>query len=413
MYHPLNPSDAQDPFESLADLRRHCPVVVLTDPAHPLLAVVTRFDDASTVYRACPAAGSARQRGQERTGRDMLGGNLLQLTGPRHAAVRRIVMAAVIPSAVAAEEPTIDSMCRSVVESIPCPGPVDLAEAWASTIPSRAIGHLLGFPDADHRTFFRWTQVFISYVAQASRGEVSAEHESEMRAAVAAFDGYVLKHVQLRRVEGAPDDAITRMVRAEHGGVRLTDAEVVSNVVFLLMAGNQTTQSLLTNTVLHLVSSGAYASVRADRGLLPAAIEESLRIAPPIQYVVRVPDADLRVGETIIPAGQPIAVGNLSANRDELVWGDDADAFDVHRRSDRNHLAFASGPHSCIGAALARTVGYHALDALLDRFESIEFAPGYRWERRDLWTSWGGKRLDVLPVEDPNHRSLPGSSVPA
>jgi cytochrome P450 len=405
MYHPLNPSDAQDPFEALADLRRNCPVAVLTDPDHSPLAVVTRFDDASTVYRACPVVGSVR-RGQERGSGDILTANLLQLTGAKHAAVRRIVMAAVIPSAVAAEEPAIDSMCRSVVESIPCPGPVDLAEAWASTIPSRAIGHLLGFPDADHPTFFRWTQVFISFVAQASRGKVPSELEAEMRSAVTAFDDYVLKHVKQRRGDDAPDDAITRMIRAEHRGVRLTDEEVVSNVVFLLMAGNQTTQSLLTNTLLHLVSSGAYSSVRADRGLLSAAIEESLRVAPPIQYIVRVPDSDLRVGETIIPAGQPIAVSNLSANRDELVWGDDAGAFDLHRQSDRNHLAFASGPHSCIGAALARTVAHHALNALLERFESFEFAPGYRWERRELWTSWGGKRLDVLPVEDQKHRSL-------
>jgi cytochrome P450 len=410
MYHPLNASDAQDPFEALADLRRNCPVAVLTDPDYSPLAVVTRFDDASTVYRACPAVGSVR-RGQERGGGDVLSANLLQLSGPKHAAVRRIVMAAVIPSAVTAEEPAIDSMCRSVIESIPYPGPVDLVEAWASTIPSRAIGHLLGFPDADHPTFFRWTQVFISFVAQASRGKVSSELEAEMRSAVTAFDDYVLKHVKQRRGDDAPDDAITRMIRAEHRGVRLEDEEVVSNVVFLLMAGNQTTQSLLTNTLLHLVSSGAYPSVRADRSLLPAVIEESLRVAPPIQYVVRVSDTDLRVGETIIPAGQPIAVSNLSANRDELVWGDDADTFDIHRQSDRNHLAFASGPHSCIGAALARTVAHHALDALLERFESFEIAPGFHWERRELWTSWGGKRLDVLPVEDQNHRS-PLTSVP-
>jgi cytochrome P450 len=412
MYHPLSSSDAQDPFESLADLRRNCPVAVLTDPDHAPLAVVTRFDDATTVYRACPAVGSVRELGPERTGRDMLSGNLLQLTGPKHAAVRRIVMAAVIPSAVAAEEPAIDAMCRSVVESIRCPGPVDLAEAWASTIPSRAIGHLLGFPDADHPMFFNWTQVFISYVAQASRGKVPTEVEAEMRTAVTAFDDYVLKHVEQRRGDDAPDDAITRMIRAEHRGVVLTDAEVASNVVFLLMAGNQTTQSLLTNTLLHLVSSGTYASVRADRDLLSAAIEESLRVAPPIQYIVRVPDADLRVGDIIIPAGQPIAVSNLSANRDELVWGDDADTFDIHRQTDRQNLAFASGPHSCIGAALARKVAYHALDALLERFEAFELTPGFLWERRDLWTSWGGKRLDVLPVQDSNYRPAV-TSVPA
>jgi hypothetical protein len=413
MYHPLNPRDAQDPFESLADLRRNCPVAVLSDPNYPPLTVVTRFEDASTVYRACPVVGVARQRGPQRDGAGLMGGHLLNLTGPKHAAVRRIVMAAVIPSAVAAAEPAIESMCRSVVGAIPSAGPVDLAEAWASTIPSRAIGHLLGFPDADHRTFFRWTQVFISYVAQASRGEVSDDLEAEVRSAVAAFEGYVLQHIEQRRGDEAPDDAITRMMRAEHRDIRLTDSEVVSNAIFLLMAGNQTTQSLLTNTVLHLVSSGNYGLVRAERGLLRAAIEESLRIAPPIQYVVRVPDADLPLGETIIPAGQPIALSNLSANRDESVWGEDAAVFDVRRQSDRNHLAFASGPHSCIGAALARTVGFHAVDALLDRFTSLELAPGFRWERRDLWTSWGGKRLDVVPVEDSDKHMSPTTSVQA
>jgi hypothetical protein len=413
MYHPMNPSDAQDPFESLADLRRNCPVAVLTDPAYPPLTVVTRFEDVSTVYRACPVAGAGRRRVEERGGSEMMAGNLLNLTGPKHAAVRRIVMAAVIPSAVGAAEPAIESMCRSVVESIPFPGPVDLAEAWASTIPSRAIGHLLGFPDADHRTFFHWTQIFIKYVAHAARGEVSSELETEMRSAVAAFEAYVLDHVDHRRGDDAPDDAITRMMRAEHRGVALTDGEVVSNVIFLLMAGNQTTQSLLTNTVLYLVTSGVYSLVRAERGLLRAAIEESLRIAPPIQYVVRVPDTDLHIGENVIPAGQPVALSNLSANRDEAAWGDDAAVFDIDRQSEHNHLAFASGPHSCIGAALARTVGYHAVDALLDRFVSVELAPGFRWERRDLWTSWGGQRLDVVPAEDLHYRSNLSSSAPS
>jgi cytochrome P450 len=400
MYHPLNPSDAQDPFEALADLRRHCPVPIVTHPVHPPLAVVTRLEDASTVYRKCPAAGGVRVSGREEADREVLGGQLLRLTGSKHAAVRRIVMAAVIPRAVTAAEPGIESMCRAVVESIPSSSPVDLAETWASTIPSRAIGRLLGFPDEDHQTFYRWTQVFIEYVSHAARGEVSSTIDAGMRSAVDEFQEYVSGHVARRRGDDAPDDAITRMMRAEHGDVRLTDAELVSNVIFLLMAGNQTTQSLLTNTILHLVTSESYELVRTERDLLTAAIEESLRVAPPIQYVVRVPDVDVRIGPVIIPAGQPIAISNLSANRDESAWGADAGVFDLHREQQHNHLAFASGPHSCIGAALARAVGYHAIDALMDRYASFELAPGFEWERRDLWTSWGGKRLDVVPTED-------------
>jgi cytochrome P450 len=325
--------------------------------------------------------------------------------------VRRVVMAAVTPKAVREAEPAIEAICRSIVALVPQPGRVDLQVSWAATIPSRAIGHLLGFPDEDHEKFYSWTKAYIAYLAESLQGEVPAERQLELQGKMAAFNDYVTQHIRRRQGDDAPDDAITRMIRGNAEGAHMDDPALVGNIIFLLMAGNTTTQSLLTNTILHLVKSGTYREIRMNRHLLAAAVEESLRVAPPINYVVRVPDEDLRVGGLIIPAGQAIAVGNLSANHDETVWGVEAASFSPDREHASKHLAFASGPHSCIGAALARTVAHHAINALLDRFESIELVPEFRWQRRDLWTTWGGKGLDVTCVEDPMY--LGSAQVPS
>ena len=420
MFHPLDPLEAADPFEGLAELRLECPVALLTHPAHAPMMLVTRYEDAVAVYRSTPRVGSNQFRPADSEGpqpelyiqdaRDAMRGHvsLLSLTGAEHAAVRRVVMGAVIPRAVAAAEPAIRDICRSVAASVPSPGPVDLATAWAATIPSKAIGHLLGFPAEDHGMFYDWTRKYTHYLALGAAGELSAEGVADMQAVVAAFDGYVLEHIQRRRLPDAPDDAITRMVRVNAEAANIPDGDLVKNIVFLLMAGNQTTQSLLLNMIFHLVTSGSYERVRAERTLVARAIEETLRIAPPIQYVVRTPDVDLPVGGLIVPAGQPIAVSNISANHDESVWGSSASTFDVERESAANHLAFATGPHACIGAALARTVATQAMEAFMDRFETVELVPGYEFERRSLWTSWGPTSLDVICGEATDYD--PGTS---
>jgi cytochrome P450 len=323
-------------------------------------------------------------------------GNVLALSGTRHGTVRRIAMAALTPRAVEASVEYIQRVGRDVVAAIPPTGAAELREAWAATIPSRVIGHVLGFPERDYEQFYGWTRTFIQFLADSSQGQLPEERVREFNESTGAFDAYVLAQLERRRTSDPPDDAITRMMQASEDGVRLTDEELVSNIIFLLMAGNQTTQNLLTNTIYHLITSDSYGEVRTNRDLVPHAIEESLRVAPPIQYVTRVSDTDLRLSTVIVPANQPMAVSNLSANHDEAVWGDDAGTFDIERKHPVKHLGFAAGPHACFGAALARTVALHSINALMDRFPALALAPGYTWERQDLWTSWGAKRLDVV-----------------
>jgi acyl-CoA synthetase (AMP-forming)/AMP-acid ligase II len=128
--------------------------------------------------------------------------------------------------------------------------------------------------------------------------------------------------------------------------------------------------------------------------------------APPDPDLAEEFEVDLPLGGIIVPAGATIVVSNLSANHDESVWGSDPGSFDIAHERAARHLAFASGRHSCVGAALARTVARHAIDTLMDRFSSIEIVPGFTWERKDLWTSWGGKRLDVTCTEA-DHGTIP------
>jgi cytochrome P450 len=165
--------------------------------------------------------------------------------------------------------------------------------------------------------------------------------------------------------------------------------------VFLLNAGNQTTQNLLMNLVYQLITTDLWNSVRRDRSLVPAAVEESLRLTPPIQYGVRRPTEDTTVGGCPVQAGEVLVMSHLAANRDPSVWGADASVFNPDRDVDAKHLGFGMGPHSCVGSAVARKVATIALNALLDRFSTLRLASDFEWHRQDYWTSMGITSLRV------------------
>jgi cytochrome P450 len=181
----------------------------------------------------------------------------------------------------------------------------------------------------------------------------------------------------------------------DEDGNHLSDEEILGNAVFLLNAGNQTTQNLLMNLVHQLITADRWHAVRDDRSLVPVAVEESLRLTPPIQYGVRRPTADTTIAGCPVHEGEVLVLSHLAANRDPDVWGEDASRFNLDRHVDAKHLGFGMGPHSCVGSAVARKVAVISMNALLDRFESMRLAPEFTWERQEYWTSMGMVALDV------------------
>jgi cytochrome P450 len=164
----------------------------------------------------------------------------------------------------------------------------------------------------------------------------------------------------------------------------LTEAEAISNAAVLLFGGIETTEGMIANVMLHLLSSpGELELVRADRGLIPAAVEESLRLEPAAAVVDRYATSDAELSGARIRAGDPVTVSIAGANRDPAIFPD-PDRFDVRRPNATRHLAFAHGPHFCLGAHLARLEARIAVATLLDRLPQLRLDDRYPATPRGL-----------------------------
>jgi cytochrome P450 len=164
----------------------------------------------------------------------------------------------------------------------------------------------------------------------------------------------------------------------------LTEPEAISNAAVLLFGGIETTEGMIANAVLHLLSHpAALELIRNDPGLLPAAIEESLRLEPAAAVVDRFATADTRLAGAPIRAGDQVTVSIAAANRDPAVFPG-PDTFDVRRPNAARHLAFAHGPHFCIGAHLARLEAQVAVGTLLQRLPRLRLDPRYHSAPRGL-----------------------------
>src|SRR6185295_16614417 len=198
------------------------------------------------------------------------------------------------------------------------------------------------------------------------------------------MNAYFLDYIRFRRADPGPD-LTSRLVRAEVDGERLADEEIVGFIGLLLLAGHITTTATLGNSVLCFHDNpDAVAEIRADPTLLPAAVEEVLRLRTPFPSLGRLTTVDTQVGGVALPAGQVVLPWLTAANRDERVFADHH-RFDIHRRANP-HLTFGHGIHFCLGAPLARLEARVALRLLLERYRDIEVADDEAVEERNPWT---------------------------
>lgn len=222
------------------------------------------------------------------------------------------------------------------------------------------------------------------------REEVMAAVVPTMR----EMNAYFLDYIRSRRADPS-DDLTSKLARAEVDGEHLTDEEIVGFVGLLLLAGHITTTATLGNTVITFQEHpAAVAEIRADPTLLPAAIEEVLRVRTPFPRLGRLTTVDTEVGGVRIPAGQIVIPWLTAANRDERVFAD-PDRFDIHRKPNP-HLTFGHGIHFCLGAPLARLEASVALRLMLRRYRDIEVPGDERVEHRSPWTMVAVTRLPLV-----------------
>jgi cytochrome P450 len=221
---------------------------------------------------------------------------------------------------------------------------------------------------------YRWTVTLCDRAMEMAPG--SDLSSADLTPDFAAYvDDRIDERLALPRAHW-PEDGLTHILTAEIDGVPLSRVAVRTQLMFLLGAGSETSRDLIGGLLHDLAADPAlYARVRADRTLVPAAIEEALRLWAPTQFMVRRCLAPIEISGHELDEGDVVLIGLASANRDETVFAD-PESFDVDRANLRHHLTFGSGPHVCPGAVLARTEARYAVEAFLDRFEHAAIAPG-------------------------------------
>ncbi|GAA1788025.1 cytochrome P450 [Luedemannella flava] len=320
-------------------------------------------------------------------------GNFARMDPPRHDKLRRLVSRAFTPRVVADLAPRITAVTQELLDAVAGEPEFDLVTALAYPLPVTVIAELLGVPTSDRALFRTWADALLTQPLPDRM--VPDEESMRLRAApLGDMIDYLLAHIRARRA--APrDDLTSQLIAAEVDGERLVDDEIVGFVGLLLIAGHITTTTLLTNTALSLDEHpDAARDLRADRSLVPSALEEVLRDRAPFPRLARVAMHDAAVGTRTIPAGQILNLWIGSANHDEREFRD-AGTFDI-RRHPNPHLTFGHGIHFCLGAPLARLEAAIAVPILLDRCTDLVVADGA--ELFDARVMAGARRLPMAAV---------------
>ena len=282
---------------------------------------------------------------------------------PAHTRYRRLVQPGFRPTVVRGLEDEVRRRAVALIDVIEPGRATDVVPALAVPFPLQVICGLLGVDADEWPRFYEWSEAVIPGATDWP--------DERRQALMADMWGYLVAVAKERRAEPR-DDVVSALATAAPGGDQLSDDELAMFLIQLLVAGNETTRNLLSGGLAALAERPAeWARLRADRGLVPSAVEELLRWTTPVISFLRTATRATELRGQPIAEGEPVLLVYASANRDEAVFGPDAGRLDVGR--DPNpHVSFGFGTHFCLGAALARLEGRIVLDELLDRFVRLE-----------------------------------------
>lgn len=296
-------------------------------------------------------------------------GNFQAMDAPRHRELRGLVSQGFTPRFVRSLAPRIEQVAADLLDAIRERGKdrIDLVADFAHPLPVIVIAEVVGLPLSDRALFRKWADALL--VDNGVDALFSEEGVAAMAPSIREMNQYLLAHVREYRGTGR-DGLIGDLVAAETNGRRLDDQEIVGFLALLLIAGHLTTSTVLTNAVLCLDENpDAARQVRADRSLLPNAIEEVMRYRSPLVWIDRRTTQEATLGGQRIPAGALVSVSLVATMRDQQEF-EAPDVMDIHRTPVR-HLAFGTGIHFCLGAPLARQEVRIALTALFDRYRDF------------------------------------------
>lgn len=369
----LSAAFLDDPYPTYRALQTVAPCKLMANGQY----FITRYDDLSAIYRDAALFSSDKTvEFLPKYGRSPLyehhTTSLVFNDPPLHSRVRRIIAGALTPRAIAGLEPELHSLVDRLLDAMNNE-PVDLIEQFAAAIPVEVIGTLLGVPVEERGPLRAWSLAILGALEPVPT-KVQLEQGN---AAVESFLAYLRTLVaRRRRAPGDPArDVLTRLILGEANGDKLSEAALLHNCIFLLNAGHETTTNLIGNALVLLHDHpDQRARLLADPVLIKPCVEEVLRMESSNQLGNRRTTAPVTLHGTELPSGAQLALCIGAANRDPAHF-DEPDSFDIGRMPNR-HLAFAAGPHQCVGMSLARLEGTVAIGSFIARF------PNYRLNGR-------------------------------
>jgi cytochrome P450 len=395
----LNPTFREDPHALLRPLREKHPVMrdgmagsfflSRYEDVRRILTDLTLWRDP---HRAEPAAVMNRRLVEQSGPRqDGDGGmSILLMDDPDHARIRN-PLAQALYKRVAKSRSEVERVVDTVLDRL-AEGPgFDLMSQFAVHVPIDVIAAILGVDQERLAEFRDWSEGVI----QSLNPLRTPEQTEHLMRAGEALNAYMNALMAQRRIK-PEDDLVSDMIALQSSGEPVTDAEIITNLSALLVAGNLTTTDLIGNAVrLFLTHPDQLAKLRADPSLIGAAVEETLRFEPPVDITGRIASSDMAVGGCPIRQSQAMTLSLRGANRDPEIF-ENPDEFDITRKKSP-HVAFGGGAHICIGAPLARLEAQVALGRLFARFPNLRLAdPTAPPVWRTLPFFRGLERLDVL-----------------
>ncbi|TDE26618.1 cytochrome P450 [Actinomadura sp. 6K520] len=378
------------PPPEFAERRKESPLAPVTMPSGDEAVLAVRYKDVHAVLtspafsrEALLAPEAPRILPGEEFGEDP--NALTNMDPPRHTRVRRILSDIFSPRHVKTWHPKIVAITERLAGDLLAAGPpADLVAAFTLPLPIQIMCELLGVPAGDRERFRTWTDMIISSTAFTAEERVAAAVE---------FSGYVRDLIERRR-DREGDALVDALISAHDEGERLSEAELVHLTVMLIMAGYETTASVLARGVLSLLTTDQYRVLRDEPEIIPTAVEEVLRFGMPGDGgLLRMATKDVELPSGTVRAGQAVMPSMASANRDPEVFTD-PERFDV-RREHCPHLTFGQGAHYCAGANLAR----HELQVALETLTRM--VPGLRLDVAPEEVEWRSGLLLRAPLSLP------------
>lgn len=368
-----NPAVLRDPYPVLAALREASPFAefdgaFVVAGRHADISAVLRHPNASSERANSLLAPAQPRRRRARP-------SFLSLDPPDHTRLRRLVSKAFTPRTIARLEPRIRAVTAELLTAAADGPELELVSQLAYPLPVRIISEMLGVPAGDHARFAGWSAKLV-HALQPGFGAETPAVRARAEAADAAseeFAVYFRELIAARRAQPT-EDLLSELIKAEDEGDKLTEDELINTCVLLLVAGHETTVGLISNAVLALLRHPEQlALLREDPELAGGAVEETLRYDAPVQMTSRVARGGMQVGDVTALDGGMVLLLLAAAGRDPAVFTE-PDRFDI-RRGATGHLAFAAGPHFCLGAPLARLEATIALQAFAGRVTEPELVP--------------------------------------